>query len=172
MAMSSSVDFDVFDALAVVLDGFARPLMLVQQRDRADQRQILHVVAPRARLAVEERQLPRVRIDHEDAASRAAARCDARRGSRRGPAVASSPSSVCASRCMRWMACVCSRSSLTVSTRQRFSSSSSRSMAVVVRKIITGPSTRYWCVTQPPVAGSLPVEAMVSSPSLCNSFSA
>ena len=56
--------------------------------------------------------------------------------------------------------------------RQRFSSSSSISIAVVVRKIITGPSTRYSCVTSRPVAGSLPVDAMVSSPSLCSSFSA
>jgi len=55
---------------------------------------------------------------------------------------------------------------------QRFKSSSSTSMAVVVRKIITGPSTRYSCVTSLPVAGSLPVEAMVNSPSDCSSFSA
>ena len=61
---------------------------------------------------------------------------------------------------------------ITVSTRQRFSSSSSRSMAVVVRKIITGPSTRYSCVTSVPLAGSLPVLAMVSTPSDCSSFSA
>ena len=47
---------------------------------------------------------------------------------------------------------------------QRFKSSSSTSSAVVVRKIITGPTTRYSCVTKRPVAGSLPVLAMVSSP--------
>ena len=38
----------------------------MQQRDAADERQILHVVAPRPRLAVEEGQLPRVGIDHGD----------------------------------------------------------------------------------------------------------
>ena len=43
--------------LPVALDGLHRPLVLVQQRDRADQRQVLHVIAPRARLAVEEGQL-------------------------------------------------------------------------------------------------------------------
>ena len=38
------------------------------------------------------------------------------------------------------------------------------SIAVVVRKIITGPSTRYSWVTRLPVLGSFAVEAMVSSP--------
>ena len=45
-------------------------------------------------------------------------------------------------------------------------------LAVVVSRIITGPSTRYSCVTRRPLVGSLPVDAMVSSPSLCKSFSA
>jgi len=44
--------------------------------------------------------------------------------------------------------------------------------AVVVRKIITGPSTRYSCVTIRPVCGSLPVEAIDSSPSDWSSFKA
>ena len=51
-------------------------------------------------------------------------------------------------------------------------SSSSILTAVVVRKIITGPSTRYSCVTIRPVLESLPVLAMVKAPSLCNSFKA
>jgi hypothetical protein len=55
---------------------------------------------------------------------------------------------------------------------QRLSNSSSISMAVVVRKIITGPSTRYCCVVRLPVVASLPVLAMVSSPSLCSSYKA
>ena len=55
---------------------------------------------------------------------------------------------------------------------QRFNNSSSILMAVVVRKIITGPSTRYSCVTIRPVLESLPVLAMVNAPSLCNSFKA
>src|SRR5262249_28446495 len=38
--------------------------------------------------------------------------------------------------------------------------------------IDTGPSTRYSCVIRLPVAASLPVLAIVSSPSLCNSFKA
>ena len=48
-------------------------------------------------------------------AAAAAARCDADAGSSRVPACASRPSMVCRSRCSRWMACVCARSS---STRQ------------------------------------------------------
>ena len=36
---------------------------------------------------------------------------------------------------------------------------------MVVSSSITGPSTRYCCVTRLPVSGSLPVEAIVSSPS-------
>lgn len=38
------------------------------------------------------------------------------------------------------------------------------------QEIITGPRTRYSCVTKRPVAASLPVEAMVSSPSDCSSL--
>jgi hypothetical protein len=86
--------------------------------------------------------------------------------------LASSPSSVCATRCLTWIARVCSRDSFTVSTRHRLASSSSRSIAVVVRNSITGPSTRYVCVTSLPVTASFPVEAIVSSPALCRSFSA
>ena len=70
------------------------------------------------------------------------------------------------------MARVCARSSSTVSTMQRFCSSASMAMEVVVRKTATGPWTRYSCVTSRPVDGSLPVEAMASSPSLCSSFRA
>ena len=46
------------------------------------------------------------------------------------------------------------------------------SMVVVVRKIMTGPSTWYSCVSMRPVFGSLPVLAMVNSPSDCSSFNA
>jgi hypothetical protein len=56
--------------------------------------------------------------------------------------------------------------------RQRLRSSSSTSIAVVVKKIITGPWTWYSCVTSFPVTGSFPVLAIVSCPSLCRSFSA
>ena len=47
-------------------DGLPWPLVLVQQRDGANQRQIFHVVAPRPGLAVEEGQFPRVRIGYEE----------------------------------------------------------------------------------------------------------
>ena len=47
---------DVFDGAAVLLDRADRSLVLVQQRDRADEGEILHVIAPRARPVVEERQ--------------------------------------------------------------------------------------------------------------------
>ena len=57
--------FDVFECLAVVRGGFPLPLMLVQQRDGADERQIFHVIAQRARLAVQEREFSRVRICYE-----------------------------------------------------------------------------------------------------------
>ena len=52
---------DVGDGCRLRLD---RPLVLVQQRDGADQRQVLHVVAAGAGAVVEERQLPGVGIDH------------------------------------------------------------------------------------------------------------
>ncbi|MCY1378521.1 hypothetical protein D9M69_661630 [compost metagenome] len=87
-------------------------------------------------------------------------------------ASASRPSRVCFLRCAAWIASVCSRLSLMVSTRQRLSSSSSMSIAVVVSISITGPCTRYCLVTRLPVASSLPVLAMVSSPSDCSSFRA
>ena len=59
-------DLDVLDHAAPVLDPLPWPLMLMKQSDAADQRQILHVIAPGARLRVEERQLPRVGIGDED----------------------------------------------------------------------------------------------------------
>ena len=43
---------------------FDLALVLVQQRDRVDQRQVLLVIAARARAIVEEGELVRVRIDH------------------------------------------------------------------------------------------------------------
>ena len=59
-------DFDVLDGAASVLDRLAWPLVLMQQGDAADERQILHVVAARACLHIEERQLSRVGICNED----------------------------------------------------------------------------------------------------------
>ena len=143
------------------VDGLDRPLVLVQQRDRADQRQVLQVIAPGAGLRVEEGQLAGEGVGDQQRAQQPLgvavelAGC----GCRSSPGRAG-PRGSARSRCRRWMARVCSRSSSTVSTRQRFSSSSSISIAVVVRKIITGPSTRYSWVTSFPVAGSLPVDAI------------
>ena len=45
-------------------------------------------------------------------------------------------------------------------------------MAVVVSISITGPFTVYCFVTVLPLASSLPVDAIVNSPSDCNSLSA
>ena len=59
-------DLDVFDRAAIVLDRLRWPLILMQQRHAADERQILHVVAPGPRLRVVEGQLPRVGIDDRD----------------------------------------------------------------------------------------------------------
>ena len=56
--MSSRVTSMYSHRLAVVRAVLHRPLVLVQQRDGADQRQVLHVVAPRARAVVEEGQRP------------------------------------------------------------------------------------------------------------------
>ncbi len=53
---------DVLEALAVVLGSLERALILVQQRDRADQRQVLQVIAAQPRLLVAERQLLGVRV--------------------------------------------------------------------------------------------------------------
>ena len=58
-------DFDVFDRLAVVQRCLYRPLVLVKQRDAADQRQIFHVIAARAGLAVEKRQVPGIGIGNK-----------------------------------------------------------------------------------------------------------
>src|ERR1019366_4792568 len=46
-----------------MLDRLCWPLMLMQQGDSADERQILRVVAPRPRLAVQERKPRRIGID-------------------------------------------------------------------------------------------------------------
>ena len=51
------------------------------------------------------------------------------------------PASVRLSRWILWIAWVCARPSSILSTTQRFMSSSSMSMAVVVSMIITGPLT-------------------------------
>ncbi len=56
---------DVFDLAVVVLDGPHRALMLVQERDGADQRQVLHVVAARAGLVVQEGQTFREGIGNQ-----------------------------------------------------------------------------------------------------------
>ena len=89
---------------------------------------------------VEEGQLARRRGSRRRAAAGGAARSGgavrtcAALLPRAGALRASAPA-----RCSSWIARVCSRPSSTVSTRQRLSSSSSISIAVVVRKIITGP---------------------------------
>jgi hypothetical protein len=140
---------------AAVHRALALALVLVEQRHRADQRQVLHVVAPRARRVVRELQLRRVRVDHDHRPQQplrvlvqpphllSAPRA------RASPPSSAPPLPLVDRR-------VCSRPSSTVSTRQRLSSSSSTSLAVVVSKIITGPSTRYVCVTSRPVAGPCP----------------
>ncbi len=48
---------DVLYHLPAMLHAFDLPLVLVQQRDRLDQRQIFHMVAPGARLVAHEGQL-------------------------------------------------------------------------------------------------------------------
>ena len=59
-------DLDVLHRLAAREARLVWPLVLVQERDGPDERQIFHVVAPRARPAVQERQLAGVRIGNED----------------------------------------------------------------------------------------------------------
>lgn len=56
---------DVAHLLPVDVRGLPRPLMLMlmQQRDRPDQRQVLHVIAPRSRASVRERQPRRIGVD-------------------------------------------------------------------------------------------------------------
>ena len=83
-----------------------------------------------------------------------------------------SPAKVRLWRCAACIAWVCSLLSFTDNTKQRFNSSSSISIAVVVINSITGPSTRYSLVTKSPVLSSLPVLAIVTSPSDCKSFNA
>ena len=55
-------DLDVLDQLAVVVELAHRPLVLVQKRDRPDEGQVLHVVAPCPRTVVEEGELLGVRV--------------------------------------------------------------------------------------------------------------
>lgn len=57
-------DLDELDRLPLVRHRAHGPLILVHQRDRADQRQILQVVAPGAGAVVEEGQFPGVGIHH------------------------------------------------------------------------------------------------------------
>jgi hypothetical protein len=59
-------DLDVLDGLPLMLDGLPWPLMLMQQGDRADEREVLRMVAPRPGLTVEEGQAKRVGIDDGD----------------------------------------------------------------------------------------------------------
>ena len=154
----SSFDLDVAVA-AFVLVRLARRAGAGEERDRSDERQVLEVVSPRAGPVVEEGQLRGVRVRPPQRLEQALGVLVELQHRRALPR-ASCPSSVSRSRWSRWMARVCSRPSSTVSTRQRLSSSSSSSIAVVVRKIVTGPSTWYSCVTRRPVCGSLPVEAI------------
>jgi hypothetical protein len=56
-------DLDVFDDLSEMGQAIDRPLVLVQQRDRTDERQILHVVAPGPRLVIEEGQPLSIWVD-------------------------------------------------------------------------------------------------------------
>jgi hypothetical protein len=137
-------------------DAFDLALVLVQQSDSVDQGEIFLVIAPGARLLVEEGQLLSVRIDHGQG-SQQALRILVLLDDLLGGIACQQPlqGSGLGWRC--WIAAVCSRDSLMVSTTQRFSNSSSMSMAVVVRNSITGPSTRYSSVTNLPDSGSLPV---------------
>ena len=65
VAISSSVASMYSSAWPLCVDGLPWPLILVQERDGADEREVLHVIAPRARAAVEEGQLARVGIHHQ-----------------------------------------------------------------------------------------------------------
>ena len=77
--MSSSVDADESERPPCRVSRLARPLVLVQQRDGVDQRQILLVVAPRPGPLRRERQLVGVGIHHGQRLQAAAARCAAAR---------------------------------------------------------------------------------------------
>ena len=70
--------FDKFHLFAVVLGGLDRPLVLMQERHRPDQRQVLDVVAAGARLVVQEGQRFGEGIGHRAAAARGAGHCGAR----------------------------------------------------------------------------------------------
>ena len=85
------------------------------------------VIAPRPRLAVREGTARGTCsfTTRRGRNNRCALRCSFRISAR--ACRAHSPSSVCSSRCFWWIARVCSRSSSTVSTMQRFSNSSSSS---------------------------------------------
>ena len=74
-AMSSSVTSMYSIDCAAVRRRLHLALVLVQQRDRLDQRQVLLVIAPRARAVIEEGQPLGVRIHDRQAAAAAAARC-------------------------------------------------------------------------------------------------
>ena len=68
MAISISRErhLDVLDALAVLGGAFDLALVLVQERERVDQREILLVIAPQARALIRERQRIGVGVSHRD----------------------------------------------------------------------------------------------------------
>ncbi len=133
---------DVLEGLAAT----ASPVCTRAATDAAerwlDQRQVLGVIAPRARqlsgkLSSGASSLTTWTGPQEPlrvAMQLAASRC--------GPCGATGPRASATRVVSGGWPGSAPRSSLTVSTMQRFNSSSSISIAVVVRKIITGPSTR------------------------------
>ena len=70
--------FDVLDRLAAVRRRLLLALVLMKQSDRADEGEVLHVIATRARADVEERELTGETDWQPGAAAAGAARSDAR----------------------------------------------------------------------------------------------
>ena len=56
--------FDIRQRLAVMLDGVDRPLMLVQQRHRTNQRQVFHMVAAESGAVMQKGQPLGERVHH------------------------------------------------------------------------------------------------------------
>ena len=132
-----------------MLDELHLALVLMRNRNSPDQRQVLRGRA--ARVCASGKTAPR-QTDSRRAEGRRR-RCALRwRTTMIAARRARRPASVChpLPRVARTRLRLCPSS--TVSTRQRLSSSSSTSIAVVVRNVITGPVTRYSCVMSFPVS--------------------
>jgi hypothetical protein len=103
-------DLNVPQLPVTASEGLHLSLMLVQQGDRIDQSEILHVIAPGARTIIQEGQPVGIGVTMARGSSNRCASCWTFRSCSRS-ARAARPASVRRSRCAAWIAAVCCRPS-------------------------------------------------------------